>query len=208
MKVLLVDDERLIREGMAYLLGLKPDVDIVAQASHGEEALALCANYPIDLVLMDIRMPVMDGVQTTKLIKEKYPDIKVLILTTFKDDQYIQDAVASGASGYLLKDSSPELIYNSMVNILTGGFVMAEPMARGVVDRLKPTAESCTHTLTEREVEIVGLIAEGMSNKEIGERLFLTEGSIKNAITSILAKLGLKDRTQIAIFAFKNGFAS
>lgn len=205
MKLMLVDDEQLIREGLAYLLSNYDDIEIVAQAANGEEALALAGTYPIDIILMDIRMPIMDGCTATKLIKEAYPKIKILILTTFRDDVYIKEALASGASGYLLKDSSPQLIYTSLQNVCTGGFVLDESMAKEVIESKYLERGVPKIDLSERDLAIIALIVEGKNNKEIGENLHLTEGTIKNCITTLLAKLDLKDRTQIVTFAFRSG---
>lgn len=205
MNLLLVDDEMLIREGLAYLLSTFNGVKVVGQASNGEEAVSLCGLLPVDLVLMDIRMPVMDGCQATYEIKEKWPNIKVLILTTFKDDEYISKAMNFGASGYLLKSSSPDLIYSSLLTAKSGGIVIDSNMPLDALKSKYSSIKPIDHDLTERECVIMKLMADGYSNKEIGDIIFLTEGSVKNCITQLLAKLDLKDRTQIVAFAFRNG---
>lgn len=205
MNLLLVDDEMLIREGLAYLMSTFKDINVVGQASNGEEALSLCALYPIDLVLMDIRMPVMDGCQATFEIKRKWPHIKVLILTTFKDDEYIAKAIDFGASGYLLKTSSPNLIYSSLLTAQSGGIVIDSNMPLGGLKSPKDFSKKTDYNLTDREILMIKLMADGYSNKEIGEIIFLTEGSVKNCMTQLLAKLELKDRTQIVSFAFRKG---
>ena len=207
MKLLLVDDEQLIREGLAYLLSNFPEVELVGQASNGEEAVAICRAKPVDIVLMDIRMPLMDGCQATKVIKTEFPDIKVLILTTFKDDAYIASTMKNGASGYLLKNSSPQLIYNSLLTALSGGMVIAPDVSERMQQK-RDTIDLESYGLTAREREIILLMAEGFSNKEIGDRIFLTEGSVKNAVTTLLAKLDLKDRTQVVSFAFRSGLVT
>lgn len=205
MHLLIVDDEQLIRQGLAYLLSAQEGIHVVAEASNGEEALALAGQYPIDVVLMDIRMPIMNGCEATKRIKAKYPHIKILILTTFKDDAYIKEALEGGASGYLLKDSKPELIYASLNHVLSGGFVLDETVALEAIGKKRPMQKIDDFNLTDREIQLITLIAEGFSNKQIGERLFLTEGTVKNNITTLLSKLQLKDRTQIVTFAFRKG---
>lgn len=205
MNLLLVDDEMLIREGLAYLLSTFNGIKIVGQASNGEEAISICAAYPVDLVLMDIRMPVMDGCQATGEIKKKWPHIKVLILTTFKDDDYISKAMTFGASGYLLKTSSPDLIYSSLLTAQSGGIVIDSNMPLEALKSKVISSKPTDYDLTERECVIMKLMADGYSNKEIGDIIFLTEGSVKNCITQLLAKLELKDRTQIVSFAFRKG---
>ena len=208
MKLLLVDDEQLIREGLAYLLDSFEDIEVVAQAENGAAALALCADHSIDVILMDMRMPVMDGATATRVIKEKYPHIKILILTTFKDDEFIKASIQNGASGYLLKNSSRNLIHTSLNTVYSGGVVLDNEMALEAFQR--PAFKEDTKgnasdfDLSEREMQMIQMIADGLSNKAIGEALFLTEGTVKNGITQLLCKLELKDRTQIVAFAFRN----
>ncbi len=204
MNLLLVDDEQLIREGMAFLLGNYDDLNVVCQASNGEEALGLCKTHPIDIILMDIRMPIMDGCLATKLIKEKYPQIKILILTTFKDEDYIEEAIRNGASGYLLKNSSPQLIYTSLKTTYNGGFVIEKDIAKNILNLSKSKSNNTKFDLSDREMAMIQMMADGYSNKDIGNNLFLTEGTVKNSITNLLSKLNLKDRTQVVTFAFRN----
>lgn len=205
MNLMIVDDEQLIRQGLAYILSAQDGIRVVAEASNGEEALALAGQYPIDIVLMDIRMPIMNGCEATKLIKEKFPHIKVLILTTFKDDAYIKEAIEGGASGYLLKDSKPELIYASLNHVCSGGFVLDEAVALEAIGQKRTVQKIENLKLTDRDIQLITLIAEGFSNKQIGDSLYLTEGTVKNNITTLLSKLQLKDRTQIVTYAFRNG---
>lgn len=220
IKVLLVDDETLIRQGLALLLGTDGRLEIIGQASDGEEAIAACEELQPQVVLMDIRMPQMDGREATRQIKEKWPHIQVLVLTTFSDLQYIKEAMNYGASGYLLKDSSPELIVESILAVSKGSVVIHPQIANQVLQNIgssndntgdespsQNTEEKSPEDfgLTESEAEILTLVASGHSNKEIAENLFLSEGTIKNKITNILQKLDLRDRTQLAIFAWKHG---
>jgi DNA-binding NarL/FixJ family response regulator len=213
IKVIIIDDEKLIRQGLRIILSSYPDIEIVGEGGNGEEALALCRKMPADLVLMDIRMPGCDGVTGTKLIKENFKDIKVLILTTFKDDEYIHDALNYGASGYLLKDSDYEVIYEGVKAAYKGNIVVHPDIANSIVhnymseEKVNCSSVIAEYNLSEKEVSIIKEIADGLTNKEIGEKLYLTEGTIKNNISVILSKLGLRDRTQIVIFAFKNGIA-
>lgn len=208
IKVLIVDDEKLIREGLKILLGSFPDINIVGTACDGEEAYKFCTTNEVDLVLMDMRMGDKDGVLGTKLINEYNPLIKVLILTTFKDREYIREALKYGASGYLLKDSSPEKIYEAIKASISGNVVIEPEIASQILSSSSinnVSVDLTKYELSDREISIIKLIADGLSNKEISEKLYLTEGTIKNNITTILSKLALRDRTQIAIFAFKNG---
>lgn len=210
LKVLLVDDEKLIREGLKMILSSYEDIVIVGTCENGEAALNACREKEVDVVLMDIRMPVCDGVQGTKLIKNEFIDIKILILTTFNDGEYIHEALKYGASGYLLKDSSEELIYEGIKAVLKGNVVVHPEVATKIISRSSieyPSEEEfCSrYGLSAKELIMIREIANGLSNKEIGERLFLSEGTIKNNISGILSKLSLRDRTQIVIFAFKCG---
>ena len=207
IKLLIVDDERLIREGLRLMLSTFPDIEVVATASDGYEGLELCKEHNVDVVLMDIRMKNCDGVLGTRLIKEQFTKIKVLILTTFKDSEYIRDAFKYGAYGYLLKDSSPEVIYEGIKSAYNGSVVINHEMAKKIINKsvdVKITFDNSKHNLIEKEIKIIEYIAKGLTNKEIAGELFLSEGTIKNNITNILSKLDLRDRTQIAIFAFKN----
>lgn len=208
IKIAIIDDEKLIREGLKIILSTYDDIDVVAMGENGHEALELCKSMEINLVLMDIRMPICDGVKGTKLIKNDFPDIKVLILTTFKDIEYIQEALKNGASGYLLKDSSYDLIYEGIKAAVTGNIVIHPDVATNILNFTPieiDLKEIChRYDLTHKECDIIKYIADGLSNKEIGENLYLSEGTIKNNVSTILSKLGLRDRTQIVVFAFKN----
>lgn len=210
IRIAIIDDEKLIREGLKIILSTYSDIDVVAMGENGYEALEFCKSDEIDLVLMDIRMPICDGVLGTKLIKDKFSHIKVLILTTFKDIEYIQEALKNGASGYLLKDSSYDLIYEGIKAAVMGNIVIHPDVANNILNftpieiDIKEICEK--HELNHKEFDIIKYIADGLSNKEIGEKLFLSEGTIKNNVSTILSKLGLRDRTQIVIFAFKNNF--
>ncbi|HAX74189.1 MAG TPA: DNA-binding response regulator [Firmicutes bacterium] len=209
IKVLLVDDELLIRNGLSMMLSLFDDLSIVGTASNGYEALEFCKAHSVDLVLMDIRMPECDGVLGTRLVKEAFPHTKVLILTTFKDSDYIYEALQYGASGYLLKDSSHEVIHEGIKSAMLHQVVIHPDVASQILSTpaasAKEPAFENSYRLSEKEILIIKEIANGLSNKEISEALFLSEGTIKNHVTNILYKLELRDRTQIAIFAFRNG---
>lgn len=211
IKILIVDDEKLIRSGLKIILSSYEDLEVVGDCSNGYEALDFCRNNAVDLVLIDIRMKVCDGVLGTRLIKEYNNSISVLILTTFNDDEYIKNAMKFGASGYLLKDSSDEILYEGIKSSVCGNIVFDKNVASKIIySENKICLDSILKkfNLTHKEIDIISLIADGLTNKEISESLFLSEGTIKNNITNILSKLGLRDRTQIAIFAFKNKIVS
>lgn len=210
IRVAIADDEKLIREGFKIIFSTYSDIEVVGLCSDGEQAYKLCCQRDVDVFLMDIRMPICDGVQGTKLIKDTYPSVKVLILTTFNDDEYIFDALNNGASGYLLKDTSYNVIIDAVRSAYNGNIVMHPDVAAKVIKNGENPPKQYDgdlkekYQLTQREIEIIKEVSQGLSNKEISEKLYLTEGTIKNHITEILSKLSLRDRTQIAIFAFKN----
>lgn len=209
IKVLLADDEKLIREGLKIILDTYEDIEICGVAGDGLEAFHFCKDSPVDIVLMDIRMPKCDGVKSTKMIKEFYPSIKILILTTFNDIEYIQDAMRYGASGYLLKDSDYDLIYQSIKAAHQGNVVIHPNVADKIINNTMVKTETKkimeTFDLNEREIKIIREIADGKSNREIGVLLCLTEGTIKNHISTILSKLDVKNRTQLSSFAYQEG---
>jgi DNA-binding NarL/FixJ family response regulator len=211
IKIIIVDDEKLITEGLKIILSTYEDIEVLSLCENGRVAYEFCMQNKVDVVLMDIRMPECDGVLGTKLIKENLPDTKVLILTTFKDGEYIEEALKNGASGYLLKDSSYDLIYGGIKAVL-GGSVVVHPdiMTKLMIKDQTPPEVTIVEDikrktgLSDKEILIIEEIAKGLTNKEIGEKMFLTEGTIKNNITTILSKLSLRDRTQIVIYAFKS----
>ncbi|CAH1201922.1 Transcriptional regulatory protein LnrK [Paenibacillus plantiphilus] len=206
MKVLIVDDDALIRDGLKVLLELEDDIEVMGTAQNGQEAFDQCRNGRPDLVLMDIRMPIMDGVLGTKLIKDHWPDIKVVILTTFKDDEYIKEAVRSGAEGYILKNQTADSIIESLRTVGKGNSVFQKEVAGALSAMIgEDKKKSPGHTeLTAKELAILQLVGEGMSNKEIAEKLYLSEGTTRNYVTGLLDKLQLRDRTQLAIYYLKH----
>ncbi|OKP85530.1 DNA-binding response regulator [Paenibacillus helianthi] len=213
IKVVIVDDDSFIRESLKVLVALDPDIEVAGAAGDGDEALSLLKQLPhTDVVLMDIRMPHCDGVEGTKLIKASFPSTSVLMLTTFDDDEYIIEALRNGASGYLLKNIPPDRIIQGIKTVHEGNLLIHPDIARKLAGFLQPAARPkevpartlVSYGLTKAELAVVSSIAEGHTNKEIAAELFLSEGTVKNYITDILSKLGLRDRTQIAIFYWKN----
>ena len=208
IKLIIADDEMLIRTGLKIMLEASGNVEVLALAESGRAAFESCKEYQPDVVLMDIRMPESNGIEGTKLIKEAFPEVKVLIVTTFQDTEYIVEAVQNGASGYLLKDSSPEAILDGIKVALSGKVVMDTVISEALLTNTtveKPaTFDAEKWGLTPREVELIQQVAQGLSNKEIAQTLFLSEGTVKNNISTILSKLELRDRTQLVIFAYEN----
>lgn len=208
IKVLLVDDEQLIRSGLAILLNTYEDIEIVGQAANGGEAANFCKKEKVDVVLMDIRMPEVNGIEGTKRIKADDPNIKVLILTTFQDAEYISQAMRLGASGYLLKDSSNEEIYEGIKIAMNNNIVLDGKIGNEIATLSMESEvvlfDPSEFDLSDKEVKIIQFVASGLSNQEIAEKLFLSLGTIKNNMSIILKKLNLRDRTQLAIFAFEH----
>ena len=221
VRVLVVDDQRLMRDGIASLLSIQEGIEIVGTAGNGREAIEQAMSLQPDVVLMDVRMPVMDGVAATAELRRQLPDCQVLMLTTFDDEEYIVDALRAGASGYLLKDIPAQDLAKAVMSAHMGiyqldaavaGKMVASLAGLGKGSSVPPPApgsvriSSATQTeLTEREIEVLRLIAKGATNREIAEQLVITEGTVKNHISNILSHLGLRDRTQAAIYARENG---
>ncbi len=208
IRIAIIDDEKLIREGLDIILSSYDDIEVTSLGENGYEALEICEKEEVDLVLMDIRMPKCDGVKGTKIIKDSFPNIKVLILTTFQDTDYIKDALENGASGYLLKDSSYDLIYQAIKTSLGGNIVIHQDVAKDILSNQSENVDLeflCNqYSIDKREIEIIRLIADGLTNKEIADEVFLSEGTIKNRVSVILSKLNLNSRTGIVSFSFKN----
>ncbi|MDD3169616.1 MAG: response regulator transcription factor [Eubacteriales bacterium] len=212
IKILLVDDQEILVEGLKLILGKEEDLVICGSAGNGREAYEACRWNSPDVVLMDIKMPDVNGVDATAMIKKEFPHIKILVLTTFNEDEYIYEALKHGASGYLLKDTSPAEIAAAIRTVSNGGALIQSEVAVKVLDQFSELARGKKEKLpdpragqlTEREIDICRLIAEGKNNREIAGELYLSEGTVKNHITRILIKLDLRDRTQLAVFTIQN----
>ncbi len=209
IRLLLVDDQRLMRDGLRTLLELEDDLRVVAEAADGQQALEIYPRHRPDVVLMDIRMPRLDGVEATRRILGAHPEARIIILTTFDDDEYVFEALRAGALGYLLKDVSGAELAAAIRTVAGGGALIEPSVARKVLAEFSrlpsPPAAAPSADLTAREREILALIAQGLSNRQIAARLFLAEGTVKNYVSSIFAKLGVSDRTQAALWAQKHG---
>ena len=206
IRVLLADDQSIVREGLASLLQTKPDIEVIAEADNGKIAVMRSLELNPDVVLMDIRMPIMDGVAAIRALTQQAPEIKVLVLTTFDDDEYVIQAMACGAKGYLLKDTPSEELAQAIRSIYKGytqlGPGLWEKVNAGANTKVKTPPEIAE--LSTREQEVLNLIAQGYSNREIAEELYITERTVKNHVNSILRRLNLRDRTQAAIFVYNN----
>jgi len=209
IRVLVVDDQALFREALVALLAVQAGIDVVGEAANGQEAIEAVGRLRPDVVLMDLRMPVLDGVGATRRLRVDHPGVRVLALTTFDGDAEVFPALRAGAVGYLLKDATTERLVEAVVAADRGESVLAPSVAAKLVARVAtlpdpapgPAPQPLVDPLTDRELEVLRHLAAGKSNREIAQAVFLTEGTVKNHVTSILAKLGARDRTQAALRA-------
>lgn len=205
MRIIIVDDDGIIRDSLSLIIGMEEDMEVVAVCSNGEDGFKKSMELNPDIVLMDVRMPIMDGISATKLIKESIKDIDILVLTTFKDDEYIKECLKYGASGYVLKNQRAESIIESIRTIYNGNMVLDKALVDDIPNIFKKDKTFiCKDDLCEREMEILRLIGNGFNNKEISGKLYLSEGTIRNYVTKLLEKLDMRDRTQLAIYYVKN----
>jgi DNA-binding NarL/FixJ family response regulator len=207
IRVVVVDDQQIVREGFGALLNTQPDIEVVATAADGAEAVAVCERHQPDVVLMDIRMPVMDGIEATRRLTSR-----VLVLTTFDLDEYVYDALIAGASGFLLKDVPAERLFDAVRVIAAGEALLAPSITRRLIgefarQRPRPVPDALGE-LTPRETEVLRLIAEGLSNAEIAGRLVVSDETVKTHVSRVLFKLGLRDRTQAVITAYESGLVT
>lgn len=214
IKVMIADDQELIRESLGIVLGANADMEVTGMAGDGHQVLEMIKKDKPDVILMDIRMPGMDGVECTRQVKEKYPDIFIIVLTTFDDDEYVYGALKYGASGYLLKGISMKDLAGAIRTVVSGRAMINPEITNKVVKLFNQMAQSSyaiqvdeeeTRDLTRTEWKVIQKIGCGLSNKEIATELFLSEGTVRNYLSSILDKLNLRDRTQVAIWAVQTG---
>jgi len=209
IRVLVADDQSMVRAGFRMLLADEADIEVVAEASNGKEAVEKAARFDPTVVLMDIRMPELDGLEATRRILAADPEARVLVLTTFDLDEYVYEALRAGASGFVLKDDPPEQLIAAVRTVASGDALLSPAITKRVIDefaripRLTPPKE--LDDLSARERDVFGLIALGMSNSQIGQELFISETTVKTHVTHILSKLGLHDRVQAVVLAYRTG---
>jgi two-component system, NarL family, response regulator LiaR len=211
IRLMICDDQTIVCEGLRAILSTVPDLVVIGTAHNGSEAIHLIPSTKPDLILMDLKMPVMNGVQATKVIREQFPAVRVLVLTTYDTDEWVIDAIRSGASGYLLKDTPGEDLVRAIFDTVKGRSHI-DPQVAGkimshVANQQSPSFpdQQLLTKLSDREREILQLLGRGLNNVEIAQTLFLTEGTVKNYVSTILSKLGVTDRTQAAVFAVRTG---
>lgn len=216
IKVLIADDQELIRQSLQIVLSIKEGISVIGTAENGNKVMEFLKKEKPDVILMDIRMPEMDGVQCTKAIKERYPEVKIIILTTFDDDEFVFSALKYGASGYLLKGISMDELDKAIHTVYKGGAMINPEIATKVVEQFSEMAQSNydimieaqnVEDITEAEWDIIKLVGWGLSNREIADKVMLSEGTVRNYISTILSKLNLRDRTQLAIWEVQSGSA-
>ncbi|MFB6555734.1 MULTISPECIES: response regulator [unclassified Streptomyces] len=212
IRVLIADDQQMVRQGFTVLLNTQPDIEVIGQAVDGLDAVAKVAEMAPDVVLMDIRMPELGGIEATRRITGASAEIRVLVLTTFDLDEYVYEALRAGASGFLLKDASADQLAEAVRVVAAGDALLAPGITRRLItefsrldDRPRGPLKARVGELTERETEVLALIAQGLSNAEIAQRLVVAEQTVKTHVGRILVKLGLRDRTQAAVFAYESG---
>ncbi|WP_275266182.1 response regulator [Nocardioides caldifontis] len=210
--VVVVDDQGMVRAGFRSLLSTEPGLEVVGEAGNGEEAVEVVARLAPDVTLMDIRMPVLDGIAATRRLLEGGATTRVIVLTTFDLDEYVFEALRAGASGFLLKDAPAEELADAIRVVAAGDSLLAPQITRRVIDAFVDRAaprrnapDARLQHLTPRELEVLRLLARGLSNQDISERLFVSEGTTKTHVSNVLAKLGLRDRVQAVVFAYENG---
>jgi DNA-binding NarL/FixJ family response regulator len=212
--VVVADDHALIRSGLAGMLGAQPDLEIVGEASDGAEAVRLAEQLAPDVVVMDIRMPALDGIEATRRIRRRPDAPRVLMLTTFDLDEYVYDALRAGASGFLLKDAPPGQLAEAVRTVASGEALLAPVVTRRLITRFlrvpPPSAAEARATgkLTERELEVLRLVARGLSNAELAARLHLSDATVKTHVSRVLAKLDLRDRVQAVVYAYEHGLVT
>ncbi|WP_440896917.1 response regulator [Amphibacillus sp. Q70] len=206
VSILLAEDQVLVRQGLKMMIETDPELQVKGEADNGKEVITLCEKNHFDLVILDIRMPEMTGLEAMRVIRKRWPALKILILTTFNDEAYALEALKNGANGYMLKDANAEELIRSIRSCLQGGLSIEDQVAAKVFPTLiqNNRTTEIDDTLTKRELDILVGVGQGLSNKEIADQLFLSIGTVKNHISVILDKLALRDRTQLAIYAIRH----
>ena len=206
LRVLLVEDQAIVRQGLKVILEQDENIIVTHEAENGQQAIDILKKHMIDFIMMDVRMPVMNGIEATRIIKKEWPKIKVLILTTFNDEEYALQALKEGANGFLLKTADTKKLMEAVYSCMSGGLTIHDEVAAKVMPRLlqRPNQGIINVDLSPRELVITKLVGEGKTNKEIANILFLSVGTVKNHLTQILQKTDFRDRTQLAIYAVKN----
>ena len=214
IRIVLCDDQEIVCEGLNKILGSDPEIEILGIGYNGNEAIQLAEKYHPDLILMDLKMPVMNGIFATQKIHNQYPEIKILVLTTYDDDEWLFDAIRSGASGYLLKDAPRQDLIRAIKGTVQGNAYVDPSITGKLLNNISQQnlpdikASTTTHMLSERENEVLQLMARGLSNSDIARNLYLSEGTVRNYISSILSKLGVSDRTQAVLAALRHGLVN
>lgn len=206
IRILLAEDQLMVRQGLKMMIESDEGMEVVGEANNGKEAIQICEKQAFDIAILDIRMPEMDGIETAKVIQSRWPQTKILMLTTFDDNQYVLEALKIGVSGYILKSGDTESLLRSIRSALAGGLAIEDHVAAKVMPILlnREQQQEPDPSLTPRERDILTCIGEGLSNGEIAERLAISVGTVKNNTSQILNKLGLRDRTQLAIYAIRH----
>lgn len=207
IRILIAEDQAMVRQGLKMMMETDSEIVVTGMAANGKEAIALCEKQAFDAAVLDIQMPEMSGLEALRIIRSRWPRCKVLMLTTFNDDEYALEAMKSGAHGYMLKDAEPGALVRSIRSCLSGGLSLQEDVAAKLIPRLLGEAKEpgIDPSITPRELAVARLVGEGRSNKEIAEELGLSVGTVKNHISGIMDKLDLRDRTQLAIYAIRHG---
>lgn len=216
IRIMLVDDQVIVREGLSAMLGVEDDISVVGQAGGGAEALRLVPQIKPDVILMDVRMPGMDGLTALDQLKSLYPTLSVIMVTLYDDPDYLYRAVSAGAAGYILKDASRAELLSAVRTVAAGGAIISPGMLRDLLGHISGlmdtsgTTQACAPELglTKREVEVLGLMAEGLTNQEIADRIIVSPTTVKTHVQNILQKLGVSDRTQAAVYAVRCGLIS
>jgi len=211
IRLLLADDHQIVLKGISFFLGLQPDFEIVGEAHNGQEAVEMAASLKPDIVLMDLNMPVMDGIEASRLIVERHPDVKVLVLTSFSDSSHIVPALQTGAIGYMLKEVEPDQLVEAIRSAYKGNVQLHPEISNAILSQLSQNGSEArklpdieaANALTPRELEVLEQLTKGLSNKEIAQKLVVAEKTVKTHVSSILSKLNLSDRTQAALFAIQ-----